>query len=294
MSGYFEKAPLVYMSATLRTTSLPQLKAEQWVTIGQTLFRCGLPEAVECAVNELDLTGALTASATPTSANISQHLRRGYFSADRTEALIFDKMGIEWRSTTYLKYKHVTERFGLVLEAICKSEDLFRLVSIEEITLSYADIIVPFKGRKLSDYFKKGNDILPINILMDSQREDLQKIGHIELTRVVAPNEKIYMSLEQLPLIGGKVTKFLPQVLTEPFPIFGQPISEQADWDYPELSQQKYYALLVTQASILQSHQLGEFVFADNSKSLHDLVSMEFKAVINKDVCDLDWGFKEE
>lgn len=294
MSGYFKKAPLVFMSATLRTQPLPRLDQDQWLKISQELYRLGLTVPAEGEVHELEVSAAFAASPAPTSATISRHSRKGFFSSDRQEGIIFDVSSIEWKCTKYLKYQGMCERFGGVLSAIIRTVDLFALVQIEEVTLSYADLIFPFKGRQLHEYFAKGEAALPINMLASTNQPDLQRVGHVQFTRVVSPIEKIYISLEQLPLFQGKIIKFLPEVLSEPSVDFHQFIQLRPEWSYPGVESQNEYALLVTQASMLKTFNLSEFNVSVDANSLHELVSNEFKGIIHEQNCHADWEFIEE
>lgn len=280
MTGKYRKAPLVYMSAILRTTPFPELEDNELKSLSRSMLRIGFPIPEESWIDEVDLT-------TPSVA-LSKVRRRAYFSIDRRKCIIIDRHGIELRFTDYNKYQDFALLMDKVLSGFSDFSDI-GLLHTQEITLSYADVIVPFGERKLEDYFAKGDRTLPLSVLSDVGSPG-ETIGNIQLTRVVGRTKKILSSIEQLPVISNQVVKFLPLILAETAVNFNMPIDVRPEWR--DVSSD-FYCLLTTQASMLLSKQLKDVVFSSETNELHGLVSKTFEEMINKKVCDVDWEYSE-
>jgi uncharacterized protein (TIGR04255 family) len=280
MAGKYRKAPLVYMSAILRTTPFPELEEGELKSLSRLMLRIGFPIPEESWIDEVDLT--------PSSVGLNKVKRRAYLSVDRRKCIVIDRHSIELRFTDYNKYLDFSQLMDKILNGLSDFSDV-GLLHIREITLSYADVIVPFGERKLEDYFAKGDRTLPLGVLSDVGSLG-ETIGNIQLTRVVGGTKKILFSIEQLPVISNQVTKFLPLILAEPAVNFNMPINIRPEWKDVTSD---FYCLLTTQASMLSSKQLKDIVFSSETNELHGLVSKTFEEIINKQVCNIDWEYSE-
>ncbi|MFT5548189.1 MAG: hypothetical protein ACI9CO_000103 [Candidatus Azotimanducaceae bacterium] len=290
MSGRFKKAPLVYVAARILISQLPKLTEEQHALLQQNLIRLGLTNRIEGKVQQFDFSPsdieegsmALTASTTH---------RYGFFSSDKTNALILDGNYIEWRATTYTKYFGFIEKFEAALNELINTIDSLGFIEAKEFTLSYADVIAPSANRDLKDYFQASESILPLSVINREKKEDSQSFGSIQSTHVTSPNQKITTTLEQLPVIERQVRKFLPEALAEPDHNFSMPIFLHDEWVNLDT---KYYALLMTQAAMLQTVTLKELKPKEIFKDLHEVTKETFKSLLNQNTCHTDWEFTEE
>lgn len=286
MAGRYAKAPLVYMTAHIKTTSLPSLTTDQWAIAEQAMVKCGLPESVSGELQEVQLSLPSETNQEPTS-TVNTVSRHGFFSLDRTNALILDPKGIEWRTTAYSRYDSLCHKFEEVIESLCGAVDAYKFIPAQELSLSYADIVAPAEGRSLSDYFAEGDSVLPLSMLKGAEN-DLQTLGHVQVNRIVEPDKRIFISLEELPTIEGKPSRFLPQSMSELDTNFSMPLNLQEDWtNIPS----DHYALLTTQAALLTNTQLQDLRFRDACEPIHNLTRDTFKGLINRAVCDVDWKY---
>ncbi len=289
MSGRYAKAPLVYMTARIKTTTLPNLTSDQWALVEQAMVKLHLPERVSGEVREVKVT--VPAGTNQELISTTNTLPRyGFFSVDRSNSLILDQDGIEWRTSSYSRYVDLCQRIGSVLAALCETVDAYRFVPAQELSLSYVDFIAPLTSRNLSDYFAGSTSVLPLGMLKGAQG-DLKNFGHVQVNRIIESNQRIFISLEELPTIEGKLGRLLPQSMMEPDDRFTMPLNLRDDWKEIPFS---HYALLTTQAALLTSTQLKDLNFQDTCDPIHQLTRKTFKDLINKKVCDIDWEYIED
>tara|TARA_R110001592_G_scaffold316495_1_gene592984 strand:+ start:1823 stop:2710 length:888 start_codon:yes stop_codon:yes gene_type:complete len=287
MSGRYAKAPLIYMTAKIKTTPLPNLTSDQWALIEQLMVKNGLPEKVTSKVKEISFNASNESSQEESPVSTSYVNRHGFFSADRSNALIIEKDGIEWRTSSYIRYAFVCEKFQQILEALCEQISAYQFVPTQELSLSYVDLIAPIGNRTLSEYFSNSDKILPLSAITGSEK-DLQNFGLLQINRIVEPNKRIFISLDQLPVIEGRPSRFLPQNMMEPDNKLSMPLKLRDEWSNILLN---HYALLTTQAALLTNTSLKDLKFQDACKPIHSLTRETFKGLINKEVCDIDWEY---
>ena len=289
MSGRYENAPLVYVSAVIRTSGLPPLIGEQPGVLQQLMIQLDLPVPQVSEGRSISVNLSEGQEPNPSSEMVSFR-RSGFFNADATESLIFDDKSIEFRTTKYSDYDVLCARMTEIFSAIFEKIDFYKSVVSNELVLNYVDIIIPYPSRGVSDYFAVPGS-LPLSFLGDFENSDVQRLGSMEVSRIVAPDQKVNVSLEQLPLIEKKIPKSLPNALTEPDQAFGMPLFVKAD---AEKAGEDRYALLLTQSMRIMSKKLGDVDVKADFESLHAMTKETFKSIINKEVCDADWVYIEE
>lgn len=284
MSGHFKKAPLVYVTARINTTPLPALLPDQKALVQQSLMKCGL------VLNEVSLAHTLNleqqAGSTP-SFTASQ--RQAYFSQDRKQCLLLDNNAIEWRVTAYDKYSDFIKSFEANLKILLEAVDCLGHLVCREFVLSYADIITPQNKHNLSDYFNKADSILPLSYYK-GETNYVKQIGQSQVTRVTRQDQKITISLEQLPIEENKIKKLLPEALLEPDQNLGMPIPIRDEWRNLTNGD---YGLLMTQAGILQKVELNNMNFESTFGDIHKLTKKTFISLLNVEVCNQDWEYKD-
>jgi len=292
MPGRFKKAPLIYVTARIRTTPLPQLSSDQTAIVQQAMMKCGLVVSETSQSQVLDITQVATISSSDQKIETSQLTtsvqRHGFFNVGRTECLILAHDTIEWRASTYSKYGTFAHSFEKAIQALLNAVDVFGCLVTQEFILSYADVIAPKQGRSLNEYFKASDKILPLSFL-DKDTNDVQQVGLVQITRVTAPKEKISVSLEQLPVKERKIQKYLPEALRELDNNFSMPLHPQKEWSDLDSND---YGLLMTQAGLLKNTTLKELEFSSTFKRLHNLTSDTFRLLINRPVCNEDWEYE--
>ncbi|WP_339868312.1 TIGR04255 family protein [Pseudohongiella nitratireducens] len=301
MSGQFIKAPLVYVTAKIRTTEIPALLADQRAALHQAMMKCGLPEPQSSEFEAFELSFGQRDTNSEESSSISsvgknKVVRRGFFDAERTQALILEPNAIEYRASAYTKYDDFIGAFSRLVGQLIEGVDVLSELLCQEFVLSYADAIVPYPGRELTAYFANDGKILPLDSFFENtQKLDLDdgeneiRLGQVQITRVKERSQKIDLTLEQLPITSG-VKRLLPTALLEPESKFTMPLTFNGPDENPAANE---YCLLMTQAAKLEKLKLGELKVADKFESLHALTKETFWHLINRDVCDVDWEYVE-
>lgn len=288
MPGRYAKAPLVYMTARIKTTPLPNLTGDQWALVEQAMIKHGLPDPVRSEIQELSLAVPAEPNQAPVPAVKAKTLpRHGFFSIDRSHSLILDQNGIEWRTSAYTRYANLCQKIEGTLNALCEAVDAYHFIPAQELSLSYVDLIAPLESRALSDYFVNGDSVLPIGLFKGTDR-DRQNFGSVQVDRIVEPNTRIFVSLEELSTIKGKPSNILPPSMIEPDPRFAMPLSLRDEWS---TIGSDHYALLTTQAALLTNTQLGKLKFEEACDPIHQLTQSTFDGLINRAVCDVDWEY---
>lgn len=285
MSGRFDKAPLVYVVATIRTTDIPDLIGSQYAALHQAMIRQGLPEAVTSEVREINFSFASSAD----DQSATTKVRRAFFNAARTESFVVEPGAVELRVSVYTKYEVLIQRFTTLLDAMIESVDVFGKILGQELLLSYADVIVPYQGRSLADYFDNDGRILPLDAFGGKAGQEI-RLGQVQISRLPDPHQKIDMVLEQLPIQDGKFGRALPAGMIEPDVKFNMPLNIKGPDDLTGVNQ---YVLLMTQATKLRTETLEALDIRLEFESLHKLTSDTFWTLINTDVCKTDWEYVE-
>ncbi len=286
MAGRYNKAPIVYMAAVIKTLEIPPFLEEQKTLFQQLMMKHGLPIPVEGNLYHLQFEDVRGSEPTTTKQEIKRY---GYFSQDRTKALIIGGGVIEWRTTQYTKFIDVLQELKPILNTLLENIDFFESLYAEEIVLNYADLIVPYGNRSLADYFQKGEAALP-NTVFTTHENDLRRIGTVKIERIVNDTTRILASLEQMPVVDKKLPIQMPQVFAELDVKFSQPLFARHDEDITSSD----YALLGTQAAAICKKKLGKFDLQKDFYNLHELTSKTFKDLINEEVCNKDWDYQKD
>ncbi len=286
MSGRYIKQPLIYATARIKMAPIPSLTGDQTAQLEQAMLKCGFVQKKETEVNQVALEVA--GNGIPAS-KVEKHLKRGFFSLDSKEAFIIDKDCLELRTSNYSRYGAFCEKFDLAITMLTEAVDPLKLLPVQELVLSYADFIAPLPGRILAEYFSKSNGMLPLS-LVNSEESDLQRVGLLQVTRVVEADKRIFVSLEELPTVEGAPIRWLPKNMEEPDLQFGMPLTIRDEWRNLEST---HYAILTTQASCLIKASLGELNFQHASQPIHNLTRQTFENLINSEVCNEDWEYTE-
>lgn len=283
MSGKYENSPLTYVSAQIKTTSIPNLTENQMATLQQRMVDIGFPsiglsEGKEFAIRQ-----------DSNDHKVKNVYRHAFFNKSKSRCVVLNPESIELRMTSYTRFLDMCEEVQRIIDVLVSSVEAFARILVNELVLSYVDVVVPLHGRELADYFDKKSSALPLSILYNESR-DLHCSGSVQMSRVVEKDKRVSVSLEQLPVLGeGKrPTKYIPNQLTEPDPKLGMPLLIRDEW---QGINSKYYALILTEAACLVDFELGSLNYCDSSKTIHDLTKQIFNQLINKDVCDQDWNF---
>lgn len=293
MPGQYKKAPLVYVTARIRTTPIPNLSPDQVTLIQQVMVKNGLvipvtSQGKSVNINPLATMNPADLGTTP-AINFQNITRYGFLAFDRTQCLVIDADGIEWRASQYTKYENFVQSFTKILDALIETVDVFGFIHTQELVLSYADLITPMMGRSLGDYFKNADAILPLSFLKD-KKQDVRQMGQIQVVRIIKPTQKITISLEQLPVLDKKVHKYLPAEMIEPDNALSMPILLREESKYIEATS---YGLLMTQAGLLENFPLKTFNIDNEFKALHKLTSDTFKSLLNEEICNQDWEYTD-
>ena len=280
MSGYFKKAPLSYVSIRLNTTLLPQLLDDQKAKLQQAMLSCDLVFYEKSVGKQFIFNNDFEKE---NNFNFKDVYRHGFLDVEKLNAFIIDEMGIEWRTTKYSKYDTFISMFNDVFLKFMSVSSVYDNARTTEIILSYVDMVVPEDDEILSDYFS-GAIQLPVT---NAFNEGVFSVGATTVSNVITNDQKIDISLEQLP---QKFKKYLPEALIEPDQRFGMNIINPFVLSDKEGAE---YALLLTRTSSLTECKLSEFNCIEASKPLHEITKDSFYKVINVDFCKSKWDYVE-
>lgn len=295
MPGQYRKPPLIYVTATIHTVEIPELDSNGDRELHHAMVRAGLTERRQSTTSGYNLEERSRAAQGNTSLQSvrKELIRKGFFNADQSESLILDPNYLEYRVTKYEKYQTFIDRLAEIVKAI-NSVDIIGYINVREITLTYCDAIIPVYGSGLAQYFNADSSVLPLDFIKNYQQNDVFQAGQLQVTRVIKPNEKISIHLEQLPYEKGsanpKPTKWLTGPVTEPDPRLNMPLRPRDEW-VERKPNDDYFGLLTTRASKIYQKRIADFSVAEAFASAHEITKETFSQVINKAVCDQDWEF---
>ncbi len=279
MSGYFEKAPLVYVVAKITVTELPTLLAEQIVQLEQAMFECDLIHKAYLSTPKIVIEQSSVREQNPVN-------RKCYMSSSRCEALVISDETIEWRVADYKDYSSFKTRLSTVLDKLVEIMRPWHNARVREVSLSYVDVVIPI-SHKLSDYFSETVS-LPLVSQESSLKSDFLQLGKLEWQRVVNERLKVEVSVEQL---SKKVRKYIPDNLVEPSQQFAQPLSLNGNI---EQCTDSHYAVLMTQTSAIPEVETKfESLTLDILDKIHTYDRSTFKSMINLPLCKEEWGYRE-
>lgn len=291
MSGRFQKAPLIYVTAHVQLSMRPDLLEKQWASLEQSMIRVGLKQPRRKVGRVIDLTAWSDEHDANEKINSQRLVHFGFFSSDFTEGLILGPDFLEFRTTTYQDYSSFRTRMLELFQSVMTAVDILGALDVSEVVLTYCDVIVPAYGRPLKGYFSQP-DALPLNLLAGT-REDKSQVAQAQATRLVSEKQKVTVALEQVPVgEGQKIRKWLPNGMVEPDKDFAMPLNIRPEWS--ERQNEPHYALLTTQSSRLPPVQaLYETPLAELFDSLHQLTRDAFDEIIHTDHCRQDWDYTE-
>lgn len=291
MRGRYERAPLSYVTARLVIKELTALYPEQALFLIQKMKQIGFIYREKAAGRKIKVT---LNPDVETQKVISDDIERVCFlTSERTTAVLFDEKGIEFRTTKYNRFDDLCELFQSVID-VTTQVDIYNSLKIEEVVLSYVDVIVAPEGYELGDFFCHGKNVLPMTFF---DGDCLISFGKTQINKVLKKNHRVEISIEELP---QRANKYVPRELVEAEKSFQMPI------DIPcklEPESDKKYILVTTRGYELH----GEEIIRDRNndtlqgKSIRDFFEQshktcrnEFNSLINKDVCDVVWGYVED
>ena len=279
MPGYFKKAPLVYVTAQFSCSRFPELNSSEQESLHKAMVNIGLPDRQTSEVSQV----ALNVSQASFQTEHSRILRQGFFSADKHRCFVITPASIEYRVSDYFKFGEFCRQLSGVLEALFQAVPAYKKSALKETILNYSDTIVPKQGRKLSDYFKEAS-ILPLSFLSEYEG-DLQQAGQTQATRIVKPDLRIAVSLEQLPVQNQQIQRWLPQQMVEPDQVLSMPLKIHPEFAQPN---SRFYGILLTQGGKLINKTFTETSISNALNEIHEEIKHTFNGLLNHDVCNLD------
>lgn len=219
-----------------------------------------------------------------------RHMQEGVITRpDKRSSLVVEPDAIEYRTTDYQGFDDFISRFKSILTQLNQVFNFYHNALVQEVTLSYVDVVASFDEQyKLSDFFCN-SIVLPLESQSQYYQGDIIQMGKLDFSRVIEPNLKVYVSLEQLPIKAGKL---IPDLLMESSKAFGMPIALEKALSE---STDNHYALLMSQASTIPSEntKLVSFDFGLFDK-VHIYSKEVFLNMLNRDVSDNVWVYKEK
>ncbi|MGV6479162.1 TIGR04255 family protein [Pantoea agglomerans] len=284
MSGRYLRAPLSYVVARLSTSTLAELKSEQSIELQQSFSLLNYIHKESASINQLDFDSLST------SLNkddfLTQVKRTCFLDTHRRKAVVYDANSIELRTTSYTKYDDFMRDFEEVRKAFLNAVPAYAKALINEVTLTYIDVIVPAKDYNLRDFFAKGESALPLNAFGETNGALI--FAKNEINEIVDATHRVFLSIEQLP---QKLRRFVPEFIVEPEKKFLMPI--QLEYE-PQQDSDAPYAVVSTQAAQLFDERFfGDVMCSDLFNDSHSSCREKFKKLINKKTCDVVWEYIE-
>lgn len=291
MSGRYMKAPLSYVRARLVIRELPTLLPQQdeYVLLAQKMKMIGFnyKEISEAKQFKFNMGGGSTPEVLS-----GTFFRTCFLNSNRNIAILLDEQGIEYRTTRYTRFDDVCDLFQKVICAISEIS-VYNSLKIEEVILSYVDVIIGNEEYSLHEFFEHGENILPMNFF--DQKGCLLSYGKTEVNKVLKDNHRVEISIEELP---QKANRYVSSELVESEPKFAMPIdmpyklnSESAD-SYVLVTTSGYELHgdeVIREEKVLQGKSVREFL-----EQSHITCRNEFNSLINKKVCDIVWKYEKD
>ncbi len=288
MTGRFQKAPLTIMAMKLHTSELIALDNEQITLLRKKLLQHGLVHSDSADIKFLNLNQ--TAQSNVEANDTKRFSRLGFFNNNRTEALFYDLDGIEWRVTEYSNFEEFSIKLQAVLANLLEVVEFLPKIHLNAVTLSYADLVVPFENRELKDYFSN-QTFLPLDVINPSSPDDEFTSGINQFTRVVNADTQLIILIEQLPYTKETQRKLVPDFFVENDSRFVQNILVKEHWNSGTA---KTYGLMLMHATSLSGTTVGESDWSAKLTDLNKLISDQFMSLLNRSVCNEDWEFTED
>jgi len=286
MSGYYERAPLVYVVAAFKFNAQDLLTEHDLTAIRKSMISIGFAEYEKSEGYEVNIDDAsYDASGVQLRTTDKQVVRFAYFNTKRTLCAVLSDERLEFRSSHYTIYSEFLEQLQQVVRQMSKAVPELNQVNLKELELHYNDVVVPYEGRSLNDYFGVAHACLPANSFLQDQ-SPLAERGKVEWVKLMDRKTKVEAQVEQLP---GRVKRLLVGNMVEPDNKLAMPLRLARRPD----SATKDYALVHTVASRLLNQPLGESEWKTVMGELHDYCSNTFKGMLAETVCNADWGYKE-
>ena len=285
MSGRYLKAPLSYVVARLSTSALAELKSEQSIELQQSLSLLNYIHKETANTNQLNIE--MLNSSVNKDELLTQVKRTCFLDLHKTKAVVYDSNSIEIRTTSYTKYEDFMRELESVRKAFLDAVPAYRKAIINEVTLSYVDIIVPTENYELKDFFAKNESALPLNAF--GKRNGALVLAKNEFNEIIDATHRVFLSIEQLP---QKVRRFVPDFMVEPETKFAMPI--QLDHEPAQDSDLPYAVVSTLAAQLFYEKYLGEVKCSELFNDSHKSCGETFKEIINRNVCDVVWEYKSK
>lgn len=288
MTGRFQKAPLTIMAMKLHTTELIALDSAQITLLRKKLLQHGLVHFESAAIKFVNVDQAAQSNNEPN--DTKRFSRLGFFDNNRTEALFYELNGIEWRVTKYSNFDEFNTKLQAVLKILLEVADFVPMTHLNAVTLSYADLVMPFENRELKDYFSN-QSFLPLEAINPQNDEQKFTTGINQFMRAVDANTQLTLSIEQLTITDKITIKLVPDFFVEHDSRFVQNIRTKEHW---KSGTAKSYGLMLMQAASQNRTNVGDSDWPTTLVSLNKLISDQFMSLLNRSVCDEDWEFIED
>ena len=294
MTSKFE---LAYMTAAIRTSSLPRLTADQAAGIERFMAKEGLVRHKTGSITDFEpgLGGTLNPD-TESAAHKTRgkDIAHGYFSEDLREGIVISPNGFAGGAGIHETYPGFCDSFSRRVCQIMDIAEAYEEVKVREVILSCLAIITPPENRKLADYFSNGADILPPaffeSVFASKGNGGLYKPDLVQVTKMIDQRQKITATIEPLSTEDGRITKHIPDILMEAGNEPDQPLAVKEDRKH-KYGERENLALLLVQATTLPDCQLRDYRNLDllnEASILVDELLEPFKKELSKPVSVAD------
>lgn len=284
-----DRAPLVHAVIHLRFSDIPSLSniaTEQIDKIHSRMIQEEFPEKIESKGETIEVKFD---QKTQQLAHRHQPINRYLFrAAGEKKILEISKNSIILKATEYRTFQDFYSTFDQLLNGCIEAIDNLDKVLLKSVGLRYVNILVPNSGAELKDFVS--GDVLPMPLGMI---EGAKHLHGLSTKAVETEHGKVLsVTLEELPVVNGSVTKVLPDNLIEPDDKCGLQISGQSSW--AKVNSQTYGILDVD-----HSHEfIGSPNFSVNDvevaiHKLYEQANSVFWGVISEHA-KTEWGYREK
>lgn len=288
MSGFYRQSPLVYVVAKLNFAAQDIFTDEDRAIIRKLMIKRGLVEYCISIAQQFELNPAAFSPSNETVPARKRELKRyGYFSDERTECVLLSEEGFEYRTTNYSYFTEFKARLLQLIGDLTANVVVLQQLKLNEVLLSYSDVVVPAKGRELHDYFATGQACLPASSFLQND-SSVAVSGKSQWTKLLDKQTRVTGTIEQLP---QKVLRLLVENATEHDNQLAMPIRLSAA---PQADSDEAYALVFTETSRLVGQTLVQSDLNGLLDNVHDYCKRAFSEMLNDEVCDKDWQYQEK
>lgn len=280
MTPVMKNAPLVHVVADISFSRLPEPASDVIERLHSELLDAGFPERIDTIRQAVEVVVSAPESEQQTEQKVTQIKRLVFRNAGKTRLVEFTQNSVEGTGRLILKvtdYQGKEEFFALLEQLLgifkhCLPQ--LGKAALKGVALNYVDLIVPAGNQTMGELVTP--EICPPQLAAVQDQKFL--FGSSFRLVETAPDQRLRVAFEEVPVNNRGLTKVLPDHLAEHDKRCGLSIQAKEHWwNIPT----ETYGILDTQhiCQLQQSPQLQEFDILGKFRELQATCSSVFREV---------------